>query len=107
MAKALAKMAQAATNPDLREEKHMARPLWKGSISFGLVNIPVELHVAVRDHRPRFRPLPRSAARLGQERCEQPLRHEAGRGQAQTQTTDARESSATPPVRPLAATAAS
>jgi DNA end-binding protein Ku len=33
----------------------MARPLWKGSISFGLVNIPVELHVAVRDHRPRFR----------------------------------------------------
>jgi DNA end-binding protein Ku len=35
----------------------MARPLWKGSISFGLVNIPVELHVAVRDHRPRFRML--------------------------------------------------
>jgi DNA end-binding protein Ku len=33
------------------------RPLWKGSISFGLVNIPVELHVAVRDHRPRFRML--------------------------------------------------
>jgi DNA end-binding protein Ku len=35
----------------------MARALWKGSISFGLVNIPVELHVAVRDHRPRFRML--------------------------------------------------
>jgi DNA end-binding protein Ku len=33
----------------------MARPLWKGSLSFGLVNIPVELHTAVRDHRPRFR----------------------------------------------------
>jgi DNA end-binding protein Ku len=35
----------------------MARAIWKGSISFGLVNIPVELHVAVRDHRPRFRML--------------------------------------------------
>ena len=35
----------------------VARALWKGSISFGLVNIPVELHVAVRDHRPRFRML--------------------------------------------------
>jgi DNA end-binding protein Ku len=33
----------------------MARALWKGSISFGLVNIPIELHTAVRDHRPRFR----------------------------------------------------
>jgi DNA end-binding protein Ku len=33
----------------------MARPVWKGSIAFGLVNIPVELHNAVRDHRPRFR----------------------------------------------------
>jgi DNA end-binding protein Ku len=32
-----------------------ARALWKGSISFGLVNIPIELHTAVRDHRPRFR----------------------------------------------------
>ena len=29
----------------------MARALWNGSISFGLVNIPVELHVAVRDQR--------------------------------------------------------
>lgn len=35
----------------------MARALWKGSIAFGLVNIPVELHGAVRDHRPRFRML--------------------------------------------------
>ena len=35
----------------------MARPLWKGSISFGLVNIPIELHTAVRDHRPKFRML--------------------------------------------------
>ena len=35
----------------------MARALWKGSISFGLVNIPVELHTAVRNHRPKFRML--------------------------------------------------
>ncbi len=40
--------------------KHMARPLWKGSISFGLVNIPVELHIATRDHTPRFRLLHRT-----------------------------------------------
>jgi DNA end-binding protein Ku len=33
----------------------MARAMWKGSIAFGLVNIPIELHGAVRDHRPRFR----------------------------------------------------
>src|ERR671921_2565165 len=33
----------------------MARAMWKGSIAFGLVNIPVELYSAVRDHRPKFR----------------------------------------------------
>jgi DNA end-binding protein Ku len=33
----------------------MARAIWKGSLSFGLVNIPVEMHTAVRDNRPRFR----------------------------------------------------
>src|SRR5262245_48513385 len=32
----------------------MARAIWKGSLNFGLVNVPVELHTAVRDHRPRF-----------------------------------------------------
>jgi DNA end-binding protein Ku len=35
----------------------MSRALWKGSVAFGLVNIPVELHTAVRDSRPRFRML--------------------------------------------------
>src|SRR5213594_2487125 len=35
----------------------MPRALWKGSITFGLVNIPIELHTAVRDHRPKFRML--------------------------------------------------
>jgi DNA end-binding protein Ku len=33
----------------------MARAIWKGSLAFGLVNIPVELYSAVRDHRPKFR----------------------------------------------------
>jgi len=33
----------------------MSRSIWKGSIAFGLVNIPVELYSATRDHRPRFR----------------------------------------------------
>jgi DNA end-binding protein Ku len=35
----------------------MPRSIWKGSIAFGLVSIPVELHTAVRDHRPKFRML--------------------------------------------------
>jgi DNA end-binding protein Ku len=33
----------------------MPRAIWKGSLAFGLVNIPVELYSAVRDHRPKFR----------------------------------------------------
>jgi DNA end-binding protein Ku len=37
------------------KERRVARAIWKGSIAFGLVNIPVELYSAVRDHRPRFR----------------------------------------------------
>jgi DNA end-binding protein Ku len=35
----------------------MARALWIGSLSFGLVSIPVEIHTAVRDKGPRFRML--------------------------------------------------
>jgi len=35
----------------------MPRAIWTGSIAFGLVNIPVELHTAVRDSRPHFRML--------------------------------------------------
>jgi DNA end-binding protein Ku len=33
----------------------MARSIWKGSLAFGLVSIPIELYSAVRDHRPKFR----------------------------------------------------
>jgi DNA end-binding protein Ku len=31
------------------------RAMWKGAIAFGLVNIPVELYSATREHRPKFR----------------------------------------------------
>ena len=46
----------------------MARSMWKGSISFGLVAIPVELYSATRDHRPRFR--------LLHAKDEEPVRYE-------------------------------
>ena len=46
----------------------MARSMWKGSIAFGLVNIPVELYSATRDHRPKFR--------LLHAKDEQPVRYE-------------------------------
>jgi DNA end-binding protein Ku len=32
----------------------MARPLWRGTLTFGLVSIPVDLHAAVRDPGPHF-----------------------------------------------------
>lgn len=42
----------------------MARPVWKGSLSFGLVNVPVRLFSAVRHRDVRFRQLDRSGARI-------------------------------------------
>jgi DNA end-binding protein Ku len=38
----------------------MARALWSGSLSFGLVNIPIEIHTAVKDKGPHFRMLRKS-----------------------------------------------
>ena len=35
----------------------MPRPTWRGAISFGLVNVPVQLFTAVRSHDVRFRQL--------------------------------------------------
>src|SRR5262245_63705363 len=32
----------------------MARPIWNGTLSFGLVSIPVGIHTAVRDLGPHF-----------------------------------------------------
>lgn len=44
----------------------MARPLWKGTLGFGLVSIPVELYTAVRDLGPHFHFLRRSdKSRIG------------------------------------------
>ncbi len=37
----------------------MARPIWRGSISFGLVNVAVSAHAAVRDHDVHFHQLRR------------------------------------------------
>lgn len=43
----------------------MARPIWTGSISFGLVNVPVRAFTAVRDHDVHFHQLERkSGARI-------------------------------------------
>jgi DNA end-binding protein Ku len=42
--------------------------MWKGSLAFGLVNIPVELYSATRDHRPKFR--------LLHAKDEEPVRYE-------------------------------
>lgn len=36
------------------------RPIWKGAISFGLVNIPVVLYSATEDRRPKFKQLRQS-----------------------------------------------
>jgi DNA end-binding protein Ku len=43
----------------------MARPVWSGSLSFGLVNVPVKAYTAVRDHDVHFNQLDkRSGARI-------------------------------------------
>ena len=41
--------------PPLAPIPSMARALWKGYLAFGLANIPVELHTAIRESRLRFR----------------------------------------------------
>ncbi len=49
----------------------MARPTWKGSISFGLVNVPVQLYTAVRSQDIRFRQLHgKTRARVKQQRID-------------------------------------
>jgi DNA end-binding protein Ku len=49
----------------------MARPTWKGSISFGLVSVPVQLFTAVRSQDIRFRQLHgKTKARVRQQRID-------------------------------------
>ncbi len=42
----------------------MARSIWKGSLSFGLVNVPVRLFTAVRHRNVQFRQMDRTGARI-------------------------------------------
>lgn len=47
----------------------MARAIWSGAISFGLVNVPVKAYTAVRDHRVHFHQLEKgSGARIRYEK---------------------------------------
>lgn len=41
----------------------MSRPLWTGSVAFGIVTIPVQLHAAVRDHDVHFHQISRTDRR--------------------------------------------
>jgi len=55
----MAKARQVKKARSETAEKKAARPFWKGSISFGLVNIPVALYSAESKERPAFRLLDR------------------------------------------------
>jgi DNA end-binding protein Ku len=46
----------------------MARSIWTGSVSFGLVNIPVKLYSAVHEHDVRFHQLAPDGSRVHQKR---------------------------------------
>lgn len=49
----------------------MARAMWSGSVSFGLVNVPVRLFPAVRSHDVRFHNInPQTQARIRQRRVD-------------------------------------
>lgn len=43
----------------------MARPIWNGAISFGLVTVPVQLYSATSDHSVHFRQHTAQASRWG------------------------------------------
>ncbi len=46
----------------------MPRSIWSGSISFGLVNVPVKAHTAVRDHKVHFNQLDPKGSRIKYEK---------------------------------------
>ncbi len=53
----------------MRDNEHMARSIWGGAISFGLVNVPVKLFTAVRKKDVRFHQLhAKDGARIQQKR---------------------------------------
>lgn len=59
----------------------MPRSIWSGSISFGLVNVPVKLYPAVRSHDVRFSQLHReTGARVRQKRVDEVTGEEVAYG---------------------------
>ncbi len=60
----------------------MARPIWKGTISFGLVNVPVRAFTAVRDHSIHFNQLQKgTGARIRNKRVSDKTGREVGEDQ--------------------------
>ena len=47
---------------------HMARAIWSGTISFGLVNVPVKAYTATRDHKVHFHELDPKGGRVKHEK---------------------------------------
>jgi DNA end-binding protein Ku len=57
----------------------MGRPVWRGTISFGLVNVAVKAHTAVRDHDVHFHQLDkRSGARIRNRKISEKSGREVG-----------------------------
>ena len=57
----------------------MARPVWTGSISFGLVNVPVKAYTAVRDHDIHFNQLEKkTGARIRNKKVSEKTGREVG-----------------------------
>ena len=51
----LLRLSKSSPDACRKKDDPMPRPIWTGSIAFGLVNISVDMHTAVRGSRPRFR----------------------------------------------------
>ncbi len=65
---------------DLTTRRSVARPIWRGSLSFGLVAIPVQLHTAVRENRPNSACCTRRTSRRSNERvCQRDGKPSPGR----------------------------
>jgi len=59
------------------KSRAMARPIWTGSISFGLVNVPVRAYTAVRDHDVHFHQIDKgSGARVRNRKVSEKTGHE-------------------------------
>src|SRR5690348_6445775 len=62
----------------------MPRAIWSGSISFGLVNIPVKLYSGVRDHKVHFHQLDKkSGSRIRYEKVAEKTGKEVDSGDIQ------------------------